>query len=78
MTGFFTWNLRNETGVIQGAEQFGLFTLAVIAAQILTFLVSSVLNHSKMRGDGISCDGIDIYKDATFYQVLQQTLRRKR
>jgi hypothetical protein len=41
---FFIWNYWSDTGIIQGSQQFGLFTLSTVAALIFTFLVSGLIN----------------------------------
>lgn len=40
MIGFFTWNWRNATGYIQGAQQFYYFSLAFACAVGLSLLLS--------------------------------------
>ncbi len=40
MIGFFTWNWRNATGYIQGAQQFYYFSLAFACAMGLSLLLS--------------------------------------
>jgi uncharacterized membrane protein len=78
LIGFFTWNFRNAAGVVEGAQQFGFFAIAVIAAIILTLVLSSLLKHSKVRGNNAQHDGLEAFKDITFFQILQQRFGRKR
>jgi hypothetical protein len=78
LVGFFTWNFRNATEVIEGAQQFGLFALAVIAAIILTLVLSSLLTHPKVRGNNTQHDGLEAFKDATFFQIIQQRFGREK
>ncbi len=40
MTGFFTWNLRNPTGIVEGSQQFLLFVLAMATSFCLSYLGS--------------------------------------
>ena len=48
---FFTWNSRFQTGVIEGAEQAGLFSLAALTALIcslvFSYTVRSTANKSR-------------------------------
>lgn len=41
---FFVWNYWSKTGVVEGSQQFGLFTLSTIAALIFTFLAAGLIN----------------------------------
>ena len=41
---FFVWNYWSRTGVVEGSQQFGLFTLSTIAALIVTFLAAGLIN----------------------------------
>jgi len=45
MVAFFTWNYRNPVGIIEGAQQAGMFSLAVLAAMSLTMIMGSVFNQ---------------------------------
>ncbi len=40
MFGFFTWNSRNLTGVIEGTQQFFLFVFAVICAIGASYVIA--------------------------------------
>lgn len=55
MFGFFTWNSRNLTGVIEGTQQFFLFIFAVICAIGASYVIaqfSRVRVHVKERRKG--------------------------
>jgi len=55
LAGFFTWNWRNPTGVVEGTQQFLLFCLAFAVALVLSFLVSSVV---RTTSENIKIPGI--------------------
>lgn len=78
LAGFFTWNLRNPTGIIQGKEQFGFFMLALIVALAFTLAVSSLLKHSLCRGNYAQHDGLEALRGVTFFQALRHRFRRSR
>jgi hypothetical protein len=46
---FFNWNARYATGVIEGSEQVGLFTLGGLAALVCTLFVASAIRYSYRR-----------------------------
>ena len=48
MMVFFTGNYRNPVGIIEGAQQAGLFSLASVAALAATLVIASVINHAKI------------------------------
>lgn len=70
MASFFSWNERNPTGVIEGAQQFGLFMLAIVASIGFTFIVSSVVKHWSLRGNTVRHDGFEALKEVTFFQAI--------
>jgi hypothetical protein len=49
MVGFFTWNWRNATGLIEGSQQFIYFTLAAACAVGLSLLLSWSVQHAGLR-----------------------------
>lgn len=70
---FFTWNARNPVGIIEGAQQAGLFSLAVITAGFFTLLVSSLLNHSRFTPPpGVPADSLESLKNMTFFQAIRR------
>lgn len=71
-TLFFTWNERNPTGVIEGAQQAGLFSLAVAASALFTLLVASVINHRRLGGTRSTARGLARLHDMTYFQSLRR------
>jgi hypothetical protein len=67
---FFTWNQRNVTGIIEGAQQAGLFFASVLLALIGTLLVSSLIN-SRLVGPKKPPEGLEALKETTFIKTLQ-------
>ena len=78
LVAFFTWNLRNATGVIEGAQQLVLLSLAIMAAYIVTLVASSLLNSSPPTGNAAPPAGIEGFKEAGFFQLLRTRFGRKR
>ncbi len=73
---FFLWNGRNETGIIEGAEQAGFFVLAMAAAVAFTFLFSSLINHWRLRRNEARGIGLETLKDITWAQAIARRLAR--
>lgn len=46
---FFNWNSLFATGVIEGAEQAGLFAVATLAAIFCTLLISSAIRSASFK-----------------------------
>jgi hypothetical protein len=67
---FFTWNQRNVTGIIEGAQQAGLFFAAVVLALVGTLVVSSLIN-SRLTGPKKPPVGLEALKETTFIKTLQ-------
>jgi hypothetical protein len=67
----FTWNTRNPVGIIEGAEQAGLFSLSVLATVAATLLVSSLLNHRALKPVGRPGTGLEAMKEFTFFQAIR-------
>lgn len=49
MAGFFTWNWRNATGLVEGSQQFIYFTIACACAVGLSLLLSWSVRHAGLR-----------------------------
>ena len=49
MVGFFTWNWRNATGLVEGSQQFIYFTIACACAVGLSLLLSWSVRHAGLR-----------------------------
>ncbi len=73
----FTWNSRNPTGVIEGREQFSFFLLALVTAIGFTLVVSSLLKNRRLRGSYVQHDGLEVLREATFFQALRQRFGKK-
>ena len=70
-TLFFTWNDRNPTGVIEGAQQAGLFSLAVAVSALITILITSIINHKRLKPAGSAIPGLEGLRNMTFFQVVR-------
>ena len=49
MIGFFTWNWRNATGLVEGSQQFIYFSIACACAVGLSLLLSWSVQHAGLR-----------------------------
>jgi hypothetical protein len=49
MLGFFTWNWRHATGLIEGSQQFIYFSLACACAVGLSLLLSWSVRHAGLQ-----------------------------
>jgi Mn2+/Fe2+ NRAMP family transporter len=78
LAALFTWNMRNATGIIEGSQQLGLLSLAIVAAFLLTLAASSIVNGSRLRSDTTIPAGIEAFREATFFQLLRQRFGRRR
>jgi len=67
---FFTWNYRNPVGIIEGAQQAGLFSLAVLAAVCTTLVLSSVLNHGRLSYCKAPAFCLEALKETTFFKAV--------
>ena len=75
---FFPCHSRNPVGIIEGAQQAGLFTLASFAAVVLTLLLGSAINHRRLSTAAPSVSCLDALKDMTFFQAMRSRYRWKR
>jgi hypothetical protein len=73
----FTWNYRNATGIIQGAEQAGLFVLSLLLATIFTLVLSSFLNRSGVNPPATQREGLEALREVTYYQALCRRFGRR-
>lgn len=78
LAAFFTWNLRNASGIIEGAQQLVLLSLAIMAAYIVTLVAASLLNGSPPAGDTAPPAGIEGFKEAGLFKLLRTRFGRKR
>lgn len=78
LAAFFTWNLRNASGIIEGAQQLVLLSLAIMAAYIVTLVAASLINSSPPAGDTAPPAGIEGFKEAGLFRLLRTRFGRKR
>ena len=78
LVDFFFWNRRNQTGIIEGAEQAGFFVLAMASAVAFTFLFSSLVNHWRLRHNQPHGTGLEALKDITWAQAMWLRLTRSK
>jgi len=78
LVAFFTWNMRNATGIIEGAQQLVLLSLAIMAVYIVTLVAASLLNSSPPAGNAAPPAGIEGFKEAGLFQLLRSRFGRKR
>ncbi len=78
MVAFFTWNYRNPVGIIEGAQQAGLFSLAVLSGVLLTMIMGSVFNHRKLSADTPLTSHMEDLKSMTFFQAFRTRYRWRR
>jgi hypothetical protein len=71
---FFTWNYMSETGVIAGTEQTGLFVLFVLAAVILTLIISSLTNIRYSPRCTAPPSGLEALRERTFFRIIWEKL----
>lgn len=78
LVSLFTWNQRNPTAVVEGSQQFYLFSLAVFLAFVFNIVVSHFIQRNKLQGNEVRYDGLEALKEATFFQALRHRFGRKR
>jgi hypothetical protein len=75
---FFTWNYHNPVGIIEGAQQAGLFAIAATLAVVATLILGSVLNHRRLKPIRPPSGSIEALKDRTFFQAFLERYLWKR
>lgn len=78
LVSFFFWNRRNATGIIEGSQQALFFFLSMTAAMIFTLLLSSIINHWRLRHNQPQGEGIEALRDITWIQALQHRWGRRK
>ena len=73
---FFNWNAWFPVGVVEGAEQAGLFALGVGAAVAFCLGVSSFVNRGIRPGEDSSAEGLNVLRVMTFYQAVRRKQKR--
>jgi hypothetical protein len=74
---FFVWNQYNETGIIEGPEQAGLFVLSTACAGILSLVASSIVNQWRLQHNQTDAKGLEALKDITWFQAVWRRWGRK-
>ena len=75
---FFTWNYHSATGVIEGSQQAGLFTLSALAALIFTLAVSSFIPHRFGRTLEAGRRGLEVLNRTNYFSALRAKCGGKR
>lgn len=74
-----TWNWRNPTGIIEGAQQFYIFMLSMVSAIGFTIVLSSLINHRRFRDNQQPLSGgFESLRERTFFQALRLRWRNLR
>ncbi|MEL7561852.1 hypothetical protein [Dehalogenimonas sp. 4OHTPN] len=74
MLAFFTWNYRNPVGIIEGAQQAGLFSLAAALSVLFTIALSSLINRNKLKPSRKIDAGLEALRSHTYYQIIKAKL----
>jgi hypothetical protein len=74
---FFNWNYRYVTGVIEGAEQAGLFALGSLAALVLTAGLSLAIRTATLKYETARSHGYQGIKQASNLHVLRDRVNGK-
>jgi hypothetical protein len=74
---FFTWNYHYATGIVQGAEQAGLFILSITLALVFTLTVSSLINRSRPGSPAPEKEGLEVLREITYFQALYRRFGRR-
>jgi len=64
----FVWNSYNEVGIIEGAEQAGLFVLCTLVGGVFSLLLSSLINHWRLQYNQTQAQGLEALKEVTWFQ----------
>ena len=75
---FFTWNTRYATGVIEGSQQAGFFTLAALGAIFFTAVVTSVVKSAYFKRQTFHPRGFEALKKDTMFHILRDKIMGKR
>ena len=78
LVSLFTWNERNPTAIVEGYQQFYLFSLAAFLAFLFNIVVSHLIQRNKLQANKVRYDGLEALKEATFFQALQHRFSIKR
>lgn len=73
----FMWNEYNEIGIIEGSEQAGLFVLCTLVAGVFSLLLSSLINHWRLRYNHTQLQGLEALKEITWFQAVYRRWVRK-
>jgi hypothetical protein len=74
---FFQLEFKTLPWILEGPQQFGLFTIAVATALIVTLVASSLLKHSQLKRNRIQHEGLEALKEMTPFQALRNRFSRR-
>ncbi len=76
LAALLTWNWRNPTGIVEGAQQFYFFMLGMVTSILATLFFSSFINHSRFRAKHLPpSNGLESLRDRTFFQAISLRFR---
>ena len=73
----FIWNNLFPTGIIEGAQQAGLFFVSFVISLVLTLSIASFL-HRDQKDTNINLHGIEIMRSTTYFSALRDISDRKK
>jgi hypothetical protein len=73
----FAWNWHYGIGIIEGAQQAGLFFLAMGFALLFTLLVSSFINRRRFSAPNDNLEGLDALRNRTFIHAIKSRFRKQ-
>jgi hypothetical protein len=74
---FFVRGAEEPTGAIEGAQQFGLFAAALGTALAVTLVVSSLLRHSRLKGNNAKQEGLETLRETSYLEALRHRAGRR-
>jgi hypothetical protein len=76
LAAFFTWYFYTDY-ILIGTQQFFSFGFCAVVAVYFTLVVSSLINSRRLGADNSGQDGLDAFKESTFFQVIRKNRSRK-
>ncbi len=77
LTVLAIWNWNFTVGIIQGAEQAGLFLLSIFVALLFTAFLASIINNKRFSGEENNLEGLEALRNKTFFQVLEHQFKKR-
>lgn len=74
---FFIWNNLLPTGIIEGAQQAGLFFISFLLSLVVTLGLTSFLRRSHTENTTHQ-QGIEIMRNTTYYKAIRDIADRKK